>query len=103
MITRITAALVAFLLFAIPARADMIVMAQLPCIDTKQAEDVLAKKYHEITSAFGVTKNGELVRLFISDHGTFTVLLSKTIGISCFVSAGESWTTDKPAIQGDPT
>jgi hypothetical protein len=101
--TRIAAAALAAFLLAAPARADMMVMVSLPCIDTKQAEDILAKKYHEIASAFGVTKNGELVRLFISDHGTFTLLLSKTIGVSCFVSAGESWTTDKPAIQGAPT
>jgi len=52
---------------------------------------VLRDSYAEIGISNGLTPEGELVELFVSGAGSFTVLVTLSSGISCVVAAGENW------------
>ncbi len=47
--------------------------------------------YDEAPVGMGLAKNGSLVELFVSEAGTWTVMISYANGTSCLIAAGEYW------------
>ena len=54
----------------------------------------LAKKYGEVPVAAGLTNQGGLIGVLTTIDGkTWTILITTSNGISCYVTSGEGWRT----------
>jgi hypothetical protein len=78
-------------LWAVPAQA------QSACGERAKFIETLAKNYQESPSAFGIAGQRNLVELFVSKAGTWTMLVTHPSGMSCIVAAGQSWEQFPPA------
>jgi hypothetical protein len=99
----LTAFIVAATLFALPlaARAEEPVGGQFSqseprrnsCVPHDIAVGQLAEKFNETVVGLGLGKNQQsVVELYVSDNGSWTILVTMTNGISCIAAAGENWT-----------
>lgn len=61
------------------------------CAERDTLGGFLEQTYHEHRDALGVTPSGHLVELFVSDRGSWTLVLSMANGISCIISSGQGW------------
>lgn len=71
--------------------------AQSACGVRAKFIETLAKNYQEEPSAFGIAGQRNLVELFVSKAGTWTMLVTHPSGMSCIVAAGQSWEQFPPA------
>jgi hypothetical protein len=62
-----------------------------PCGRHEELADYLAKHFFERRLGAGLTRDGKLLEIFISEKGTWTILVSLPTGISCIVSEGTDW------------
>lgn len=71
----------------------------LPCAPHDQLVSLLAQQYKETPEAVGVTQDGILLEVFVSEQRSWTVLLTTVTGISCVAASGENWEREprKPA------
>ena len=61
----------------------------------------LADKYQELQVAMGLSVTGNLVEVFVSKEGAFTILLSEPNGRACIATTGHNWATDGfPEVKG---
>ncbi len=74
-------------------------MAQnaVPCGDRTNLITMLDGKYQEGLSGFGVSGSANLVEVYVSEKGSFTVVMTNAKGVSCVIAAGESWEKVAPA------
>jgi hypothetical protein len=66
-------------------------MMQVPCAKRDELLKLLGTKYAEKLANTGVTAAGQLVEVFVSDKGTWTVVSSQPSGLSCILAAGSAW------------
>ena len=84
--TKIAAALVAVFLFAGEA------VAQTACAPVAEMMGVLSGKYKEVSVGTGTTTNNQnIVEVFASASGTFSVLVTSPNGLACLIAAGKNW------------
>ena len=77
-------------------------VAQQDCVLREKAVPRLQKEFEEQIVGRGLTPNGKVMfELFVSQSGTWTVLVSDTDGRSCIVASGASWQR-VPLVLGDP-
>ena len=72
------------------------------CDDRADFLKTLQDRYQEQLSSIGVTADGKLVELLVSEKGGWTLLLTSPDGKSCAVSAGRKWTRapeEDPSLQ----
>lgn len=62
----------------------------------------LSGKYAEAQAGYGIVGGTKALELWVSEDGTFTILLTLPNGLSCFVAAGENWNAVEP-VTGEPT
>lgn len=65
--------------------------AQSVCGDRDKIISSLETLYQEKPSAIGMSGGGGVVELFVSEKGSWTLLLTQPTGVSCLVAAGEHW------------
>lgn len=58
-------------------------------IVTKSLKD----KHQEISHGYGIMNNVFIIEIYTSDKGTWTVVRTDRIGISCILASGHSWET----------
>lgn len=76
--------------------------ARQVCAPHEKAALQLEQKFNEQVVGRGLTPNGKsMVELFVSQSGSWTVLISEPNGRSCVVATGESWRS-MPLLVGDP-
>lgn len=51
----------------------------------------LADQYREKPQSVGVINNDTVLEVFVSEAGTWTIVVTDTDGQSCVLSAGEGW------------
>ena len=86
----------ALLLSAQPANAQQV------CAPHEKAVLQLEEKFDEQVVGRGLTPNGKaMFEVFVSESGSWTVLVSEPSGRSCVVASGESWQRI-PLLVGDP-
>lgn len=62
------------------------------CHNREQIVSALTNGFHEEAVSIGLHHNGEMMELYASDDsGTWTLLLTRTDGISCVVATGEAF------------
>ena len=76
-------------------------MMALPCVDTKELEADLARSHKEVAIGAAVDSENDLIRLFSSGK-SFTLVMTKPTGMSCFLATGENWEVS-PNVQGSKT
>ena len=77
----------AALAFAAAAPAQ----AQSVCGDRAEIIKVLGSKYKEMPTAFGIAGQRNLVELFTSTTGSWTMLMTEPKGVTCILATGQSW------------
>ena len=78
-------------------------IAQQACLAHEAAEKELEKQFDEKVVGRGLANSGKaMFELFVSDKGTWTVMVSEPNGRSCVLASGESW-QHLPLLSGDPT
>jgi hypothetical protein len=65
--------------------------AQSVCGDRAEIIKVLGNKYKEIPTAFGIAGKRNLVELFTSTTGSWTMLMTEPKGVTCILATGQSW------------
>ena len=71
-----------------------------PCLPRADAITKLQRQYHEQQIGIGVASRGSLViELFVSDSGSWTILMTRADGISCVAAAGENWSTTAAGLE----
>ena len=76
--------------------------AEQVCAARDKAVMQLEKQFEERVSGRGLATNGKrMVELFVSEVGSWTVLVSEPTGRSCIVASGDSWQGIKQLF-GDP-
>lgn len=63
-----------------------------PCLPRAEAIAKLERNYKEQQVGMGVVARGNsLVELYVSEHGTWTILTTHVDGTSCITAWGENW------------
>jgi hypothetical protein len=71
--------------------------APLPCSKRDDLVKLLDGKYREGLSGFGLAGQTNLVEVYVSKQGSFTILATTPQGISCIIATGQSWEKVAPA------
>lgn len=97
------AILALLLVLAVPAQAQMAQMQlTVPCWPHPVVIDAIGGKYKEVPHSFGISQKS-LVELYVSATGSYTILTTAPLGLTCILSTGEGWEQLPPAKYGDPT
>lgn len=51
----------------------------------------LTNKFQEKRQAAGLISNKAVMEVFVSKRGSWTILMTNTIGVSCIVASGDAW------------
>jgi hypothetical protein len=62
--------------------------------------DQLKTKYQETRQAVGLISNVGAAELYVSEKGTWTMLMTLSNGKSCIIAAGHSWDAAPTLAQG---
>ena len=63
----------------------------------------LKKNYSEVPIAMGLANNGGVVEILASPSGSFTIIVTRTNGLSCIMAWGLNWETLPKSISGAET
>ena len=66
-------------------------LAQAQCGPHSRIVEVLAGKYGEAPKAIGTVNSRWLMEVYVSDAGSWTVLVTSADGTSCIVASGSDW------------
>lgn len=80
-------AFAALVLMAVPAAAQ----AQSSCGERAKFIETLSRNYQEVPAAMAIAGQRNLVELFVSETGSWTMLVTQPNGMSCIVAAGSDW------------
>jgi len=88
--------LIAALVMSFP----LIAQAQLPCAPRGEIVTQLTERFKERPEANGVTPQGLLLEVFVSETRSWTLLLTTPQGLSCVAAVGENWEREfrKPEV-----
>ncbi len=76
--------------------------AQQACVTHEAATKHLEKQFDERVVGRGLANAGKaMFELFVSETGSWTVVVSEPNGPSCILTSGESW-QQLPLLIGDP-
>ena len=89
----VTTVLVATTIVAVGGEAA----AAAVCGEREMMTQRLAQQYQEHSDSMGLTADGNLLEVYSSDDGTWTVLLVNPKGVACVLAAGEAWEQKDPA------
>lgn len=78
------------LLAALAAQAGP-AQAQLPCGARSKIIETLDAKYQETLTNFGIAGQKNLLEVFSSKAGSWTITMTTPEGITCIMAAGQSW------------
>jgi hypothetical protein len=68
-------------------------VAQMACAQRSLVISQLAKNFKEQQTALGVDSGGRVIELFLSNKGSFTILVSYPNNQSCILATGQGWQT----------
>lgn len=66
-------------------------LAQAVCGDRTKIVDRLESTYQEKATAFGLIGDSSVIELYVSDTGSWTLLITYPTGVSCLIAAGDNW------------
>ena len=72
----------------------------IPCGNRYSIIHKLENAYSEEPVSIGIIENGSLIEVFVSESGTFTILITSPKGRSCLVAVGNSWESAISILKG---
>ena len=96
----LTALAIVFAAQAMPVRAQMVPRGYIICHERAWLVGHFATYYSEIPMARGLTLDGQVLELLVSEEGSWTIIVTRPTGISCPVTAGQGWEDLAPIISG---
>ncbi|MGV6849664.1 MAG: hypothetical protein ACWA5A_14920 [Marinibacterium sp.] len=69
------------------------------CLPRTQLVDTLESKYSEELTGGGLQNAQQLIEVWSSDKGTFTVFVTRSDGLSCILATGQAWHTSPPKAE----
>ncbi len=88
---RYSSAVFAILMFGFFSFTAPPVQAQPLCFERMEGVTELQRMFSEEPSAMGLGVNGEVIEVFTSKSGTFTIISTRPDGTSCVVLSGDVW------------
>jgi len=73
--------------------------AQTICTSRAVMVEKLKAELNEKLDGVGITSSGSLLELFVSPNGTWTVLSTNAIGMSCLALSGDGWTSQHKIVK----
>ena len=64
---------------------------EIRCAKHQQMVGLLTKKFSEAPLAMGTVNQDRFMQLFVSEAGSWTILVTKADGEACILAAGENW------------
>ena len=61
------------------------------CGPHKQIVELLSKRFSEVPKAIGMVGEKRIMEVFISEKGTWTILVTNSDGTTCILAAGDDW------------
>lgn len=61
------------------------------CGPHKQVIEMLSKRFSEVPKAVGIVGEKRIMEVFISEKGTWTILVTNSEGLTCILAAGDEW------------
>ncbi|WP_162918667.1 hypothetical protein [Taklimakanibacter deserti] len=65
--------------------------AQFACAAHDDIVNELTQRFKEAPEANGLTPDGMLLEVFVSEARSWTILVTSPKGISCLAASGENW------------
>ena len=88
-------ALAVFAATAVPATQAAVV-----CGPHAAIAKTLAERFNEGRRGIGLAAPSQVIELYVSPRGTWTMLSTDTRGQACVVGAGEAWQSEPERISG---
>lgn len=66
-------------------------LAQTVCGKRADIVERLSKGYEEQQDSAGIAANGNLVEVFASKKGNWTIIFTRPGGVTCLMAVGENW------------
>jgi hypothetical protein len=76
--------------------------AQISCGPRDQLVKVLAEQYKEDPVGIGLTQPGQVLEVFASQAGSWSMVMTMPDGKACLIAAGDNWEM-VARIKGNPT
>ncbi len=89
-----------FLIFTVTSRP---VLAKQVCGERTQILEKLAKRYSETPQSIGLSADGNVVQVLVSEAGTWSILVSHPSRRTCLVAVGNHWESMPPLPVGPST
>lgn len=70
------------------------------CGPRDQIVAVLKGKYHEEARVAGTINNMNLMEAYASERGTWTIVVTDRMGLTCVIAAGSAWDELPPMKKG---
>ena len=64
-----------------------------PCGPRKHVVEFLDTRFGERLIARGLAESGQIVEIYASSKGTWTIIATAPSGVSCLIAGGEAWET----------
>ncbi len=77
--------------YTVPANAAM------ACGPHKKLTKALTGKYKEARKGLGLVASRRVMEVFVSESGSWTLVMTDLNGVSCIIAAGHSW-EDAPKV-----
>ncbi len=78
------------------AQESAVAQARYFCMPHQDAVDKLQKRFEERVVAMGLGQDQKsVIEIFVSQKGSWTILMTLNNGMSCITAAGQNW-TDMP-------
>lgn len=61
------------------------------CMSHKALVSYLTEKFDESPRALGLVASRNVMEVFVSEKGTWTIVMTSTRGVACIVAAGDTW------------
>ena len=75
--------------------------AQVACAPRSKIVAALNRQYKETPVGIGLASPERVLELYVSDAGTWTLLLTGPGGNSCVIGTGQNWETMPVLAKGD--
>jgi len=73
------------------------------CSERKKFTAFLVKKYKELPKAVGLVSNTGMMEVYVSEQGTWSILMTTPNGMTCLIAAGDHWEGMKLAKVDTPS
>lgn len=80
-----------FLTLILASSATLPAAAQSACGKRDEIVKIITNKYKEVPRALAIAGQSNLLEVYASESGSWTILITQPQGSACIVAAGQSW------------